>query len=574
MAEITASSEGGPPLSGGLPERGPLLTFLFGQGPLQSRSDRFLGAGLLLAWLLMVTFVSSRHEVWRDEARAFSLAVSPASWSGLPKALENEGHPLLWYVILRAAHQILPHPVVLKVASIGIALSAVSLFLFQAPFPVWLRALFLFSALPVYEYSVMARNYGISMLLFFLLAWTFDHRHPRPLRPALCLFLLAQTNVHSCLLALVLLMVWNLARCWTWRPETWRRALGEQALVSLIVGVGIALALVITMPNDQTAIPKARSLGLSTILESLSRSVGDPAGTFFCLFSMIPQPLAGLVPWLLVAGLAGFPALAGALAAGMAALGAVFHGLHSGFFRHQGLLLILALTLYWMAHQEARRRALETVAPPPGRGWPAAAFRLGNWVLAAVLVLQCLYGAVLIRQDLEGEMSSCWRIGDLVASRPDLRGAIVVGEPDVLMEAVRYYLPNRIYVPRQGEFADVVLLTRKNLAHFSLGGLQDSVTALQQRERCPVLVAIGHSGFMAEPAGERTYWPEKTFSWNPLEKQAFLARAERLGGFHGASTSENFDLFLFPFPISPASESPAIPPASPDPSPIPGGIHP
>ena len=136
--------------------------------------------GLLTIWLAIVLFTSTRHEFWRDEVRALWIARAAHSPLDIFR-IRNEGHPALWYLLLYLCKSIVDSPLVLPVLSITIAFAAVVLFLFRAPFPLWLRALFIFSALPLYEYSVMARNYGISMLLFFIAAALYRERDEHPL---------------------------------------------------------------------------------------------------------------------------------------------------------------------------------------------------------------------------------------------------------------------------------------------------------------------------------------------------------------------------------------------------------
>jgi hypothetical protein len=140
------------------------------------RADVIVTALLLVMWLAVVIFTTARHEYWRDEVRAWSLARAAQSPLDLFHLIRYEGHPILWYLILYLGHSIVDSPLVLPIASIAIACAAVVLFMLRSPFPLWLKALFLFSGLPLYEYSVMARNYGISMLLLFLTASLYRHR--------------------------------------------------------------------------------------------------------------------------------------------------------------------------------------------------------------------------------------------------------------------------------------------------------------------------------------------------------------------------------------------------------------
>jgi hypothetical protein len=95
-----------------------------------------------------------------EHYRLCARLIHPWIFNGLT---QHKGHPILWYLLLYIGKTIVDTPLILPVTSIVIAFGAVAVFMFFAPFPLWIRCLFIFSALPVYEYSVMARNYGISM---------------------------------------------------------------------------------------------------------------------------------------------------------------------------------------------------------------------------------------------------------------------------------------------------------------------------------------------------------------------------------------------------------------------------
>lgn len=127
-------------------------------------------------WAAIVLCASWHHAVWRDEVRAFSFALNGQNILAMFSGLRGEGHPAIWYLLLRGAHSLWPHPQVLKVVAVGVAAAAALVFLFHAPFRWPLKALFLAGNCFLYEYSVTARNYGISMLVMFLFA-TYYPRH-------------------------------------------------------------------------------------------------------------------------------------------------------------------------------------------------------------------------------------------------------------------------------------------------------------------------------------------------------------------------------------------------------------
>ncbi|WP_426266984.1 hypothetical protein [Sphingomonas sp. LHG3443-2] len=54
--------------------------------------------------MLLVGWLASLHVVWRDEARAYAFATGGADVAEMWRALRGEGHPPLWYLILRGGH--------------------------------------------------------------------------------------------------------------------------------------------------------------------------------------------------------------------------------------------------------------------------------------------------------------------------------------------------------------------------------------------------------------------------------------------------------------------------------------
>src|SRR5262249_54195559 len=139
---------------------------------------------------------------------ALSIAISaPSLWS-LPAYLRNEGHPIFWYALLHCAYAVTHSVSVLPAVAAIIAGLSLLLFLFRSPFSLPIKLLFTFSLLPLYEYAVMARNYGISMLLMFCFAALYPWRRQHPLLLAAVLAMLANTNVHSLWLAGILAALW------------------------------------------------------------------------------------------------------------------------------------------------------------------------------------------------------------------------------------------------------------------------------------------------------------------------------------------------------------------------------
>jgi len=185
-----------------------ILSLAQSKYPFADAKHALVAVAILGIWLAMVIFTVTRHEFWRDEVRALSTARAASSPLDLFGLTKYGGHPILWYLLLYIGKSIVDTPLVLPVISVIIAFAAVAVFMFFAPFPLWIRCLFIFSALPLYEYSVMARNYGISMLLLFVAAVLYRNRARHSMSLAFVLVLLANTNVHSAMLVCLIGALW------------------------------------------------------------------------------------------------------------------------------------------------------------------------------------------------------------------------------------------------------------------------------------------------------------------------------------------------------------------------------
>ena len=80
--------------------RQPLLTDV---PPRATRGARLL---ILGAWLALTLWMVVHHVPWRDEVRAFSLMQMGQSWPDMFRVVHGEGHPYLWYILLKAGNDL------------------------------------------------------------------------------------------------------------------------------------------------------------------------------------------------------------------------------------------------------------------------------------------------------------------------------------------------------------------------------------------------------------------------------------------------------------------------------------
>ncbi len=490
----------------------------------------WLALALLALWLAVAGFTASRHEMWRDEVRPLSLAREATSPLDLYRRVEYDGHPMLWFLLLYAGHALLGTELVLPGLALLLAAAAVALFLLAAPFPLPLRALFVFGALPLYEYAVMARNYGITMLLLFLAAWCFRERTAHPWRLALVLVLLANTNLHAAILACLL------AGVWLWEGI----AAGERArplLPLVLVGLGVAFSLLCAAPRPSSNLTTIYSASPGRVIRAAMEAAKLPDWTFFMLLpSSIPGAVNRAILWLAVAGLAVRPVLALAAGASALALGVLFRVGYFGSYRHQGLFLLFLLTLYWIASvpgleglegQEGWRRRLRT-----------AGLYLG---ILPLLLAQAARSPQVIRKDLRKPCSSSPALAAFLQASPRYRDAVLLPEPAWFLESLPYYAGNALYYPREHRYGTTVSWTYAQTEHLTLSDLVASAREVQRQTGKPALLALGWD--VAAPAGDKKGDYGQTFSWAAEEKAAFEREVVPVATFDRATSDENYRIY-------------------------------
>ena len=504
---------------------------------------------ILLTWLSVVSVVATQHELWRDEVRALLIALEPASVWQLPALLKYEGHPLLWYLILRGAFWVTQTPVVLQVVSICIAFASVVIFYTRAPFPVWQKILFMWGVLPAYEYCIASRNYGISMLLFFLFATVYSHKtvlHKKNIFIlAGVLIALAHTNVHSCLLAGVLTGVWLWDVTIVQRRELHFRDMGVFVCALVAIGLGMLASIATILPPHDTILTQALSLDSVQILEAVYANILHPGLHFGRVLPYMPDTMRDVVLWGLIAGLLIRPHIALALFVGLVVVGTFFSVVYEGKLRHQGIFLVFMLTLYWIVYPSIT----PTTAPLSRRRQQPLQLLYHACVyivLPAILAIQLIGAVNKISEDLRREKSSNKAFASFLIAHAEYRNAIILGEPDYALESLPYYAPNRIYIPREDRFGKRVTWTTVSKTRLSLGELLHTAQQLNKTHRVPVLIALGHLALLHQPCqqpAEIAYSYNKTFTWSCQELTTFHSHTTPVASFTDASGDENYAIY-------------------------------
>lgn len=519
----------------------PVLPLLTGS---PSRHDRPVRLALFLVWLVLAAWLASRHVMWRDEVRAFTLATSGDTPWQMLRAIHGEGHPALWYLLLRTGHAVVGNAALHGLAFL-IGAGAAALFAWRAPFRPAVVALVLFGAFCLVEYTVLARNYGMAMLLIFVFAAAYPLRRRRGAVLGVLLALLCNTNVPAVLVAGALSLFWAVELVcedgWRWTPA-WRQWALAMALAAL--GVAACVAEVYPPYNDAAVAPLAGRMTPVTIL--------------LAAFN-ITAPLSALVPeawwdWrlstlllaaMLVGGVLGLIRSPGGLVAAavtVVALPLFFQLVYPGGYRHQALFIVLLLALYWMVAQGGggRWRGKPLLRPEAQAVWQ----RWGQVAFALLLAVQVVISAGLVGETVQGRRYGSAEGFAALLRREHLGRAVVIANPDVLLESLSFYATNPTWLVRERRWGRTVAFTKAAVRDISVAEILATAQRLNAATRRPVVIALQ---LQLDPAAPPQRWEQGylgTLTTTPAQVRAFLAATRRLARFAPTQTDESYDVYL------------------------------
>ncbi len=505
------------------------------------------------AYVVMVVGLATRHEMWRDEVRAFSVATRPPSLLAMFAELHHEGHPAIWYLLLRGSYALTHSNLVLP--GVAIAVSAITAFLIlkYAPFPFWIRLLAVFGAFLGFELTIVARNYGVGVMLMIAACIAFRRRHSSPLPLAICLALMANTSIHASLATLVLFFIWCADVFNGEGRDSLRRPASVVAM--LLVVAGVATAIMMSRPTPDMV--WAFSFGTLTFSDVVRAVFSDP-GYSLRGFSESNVAAAAEFPWRYVnvnPGVASriivdicLLALAWslrrrplhliALILTLAGFALFFREVYLGGPRHHGLLAFLVFSICWLAAESRDRRDSTRT--------DAMAFtRHLAFGLLPLFAVQAAALPVLAHRSIKKPESGSKAFGQFINSHAQYRNAILMSEPDYMMEALPYYVTNRIYMARQNEFVPQVYFDRgaKRRQQLTLTDLVQTADSVSCTYHSPVLLAIGYTEMAYRKAGvRRPGYRTASFRWTESEWQALQVRMRRVASFDRAVSDEYYHI--------------------------------
>lgn len=238
------------------------------------RSPRARRAVLVLAWCAYVAFLWREiitHDKWRDEGRAWLIALDSATPLDVVRNMRYDGKPPLWNLILWVLIQITPSYAAIKVIPLAIAPIAGWLIVRTRSLGLVERIGLLSTFILTGGYMVLSRDYVVMMvLLLAIVLWMQVERPSWGLATILAVF--ATVNFFSFVIAAAILgthvvhsALVPLARR---RPVEWRR------LAPFLLPAGVmAVSLVAFWPTEDNTIAASRGTGDLPVRIALMRAI-------------------------------------------------------------------------------------------------------------------------------------------------------------------------------------------------------------------------------------------------------------------------------------------------------------
>jgi hypothetical protein len=504
---------------------------------------------LFLSWLTLVIFEVSHHAVWRDEVRALSIVIDANNnIFDLIHTAGRDGHPFVWYVLIDLARQIFHSSAVLPAISVIIAAGAVVIFLFWSPFSTTFKALFVFSDICLSEYSVIARNYGISMLLMFVFAALYKAESRQPIILGIVLLLLANTNAHSMLLVPFFLCFWVWQSIDDSRKNCTTEGVGALSAGWALALAGIIFCIVTIYPSPDSLYVRSvtsqewRVLHDHSLVETVVRVMVFPGVVYGDLFPLgAPHRMyVAASSVVLFAGVAGFlyrPPLLLAALGGLWANSLLFALIYGGGYRHQMIWVVFLVTLYWIA--------IDGQPASPMKGRADRPLALGIRVVLPVILIAQVKTSVL---NLYAQASHPWSMSmsaaDLLHKTAGMEQAIVMAEPDYLVESLPYYLSNPTYLLRDARFGKTSSFKRSAKLDLRLADILAQAQRLRADYGRPVIILLYHR--LDQTAAETVHYDTHawTFRYTPREVSDFLAATTKLASLRGSLSEEDYDVYV------------------------------
>ncbi|MBQ9245076.1 hypothetical protein IJ182_02280 [bacterium] len=168
---------------------------------------------IFFLYIILLVIIGFHHEQWADEALAWIIARDYSFSHIFIENTKYEGHPFVWYFILKiilSTHIAPPEKMYNWIFIISIAFSGLGiyLFLFKSKFPMIIKCLFPFTFYIFYQHGIIPRNHTLVFPLLAIIACFYLKRLKHPYIYCVLLALLFNISAFTFPIAAVLIIFW------------------------------------------------------------------------------------------------------------------------------------------------------------------------------------------------------------------------------------------------------------------------------------------------------------------------------------------------------------------------------
>lgn len=477
---------------------------------------------LILGFALLTLIGILNHAMWRDEVNGWLIARDSFSLTEFFQNIKYEGHPLVWYICLWILNQLTPNPLAMQIFHWIIAVITFSLFIIFSPFNRRQKALFIFGYLPLYEYTLISRNYAIGIFSIFLFCTCFSSRHKSYIPLALILMLMANTNAYCLLIAIALGIMLGVEYLF----KDYFNYQTQANITNIIIAVCLfSLGVVISVfmllpPTDSTLQGGADQWILQFDFYRLTQTItriwrsyilviipSDSKPLDLFIFSIFSLGLWGFVITILIKKpLALLFYLMGSLEILL-----FTYVKFLGSQRHYGHLYIVLITSLWLSYYYAdfnliinylNRLPLSRRVKKLSLSWFSFVDKYKKQFIMIILWLQLIAGIVAFSRDLITPYSTSKITANFIQAN-QLDNNIMMGSEDFAVSPISGYLNQKIYYPETQAFGSYVLFTKDRKTVTESEILQQAKNLMLQNQS-DVLLILNHELSASSQTSELT----------------------------------------------------------------------
>lgn len=472
---------------------------------------------LFLLWGFISLYFTISHVIWRDEMRALSIVIDSNSIFDLAfNNLENEGHPLLWYIYLYILYFFIQSTLVLKIASFSIGIFNAYLIIFKTKLSFIVKILLLFTSLMFFEYTIKARNYGISITFILLLYNILDKEFNKKNYFLLILYsiFLSQTNIIGFIISTAIHLIYIIEKKIINIKVLFISAFALFSNAILFYIITKTNTLSVFFIDKQLLINKTfsfKSLSLLLPYHSLKpfidtmNSIGVGIGilVLILMFLSLKKSILYLLTIYTLLISAQFISI----------------NVYGLFPRHIGLIIIFYILLYFRINPSDNLKSITNYFNLP----------------TLILIIFFVANIVQIFETIDKPHSCSKEFANFINDKK-YKNSILIGERDFFTEAIPYYSDIDIYVPREKIYSKITHFTYKNSDTLKMSEIIQFSDSINK----PILLLFdSFSHYKTKPIRHFFNMREKCFIFDTVN----LSRIQFLKKFTNTQSDEFYELY-------------------------------